>query len=43
VIAHIGGVPLEEVLPSAGGVGAAVLAARGWLWLRLRRPQDPEA
>jgi hypothetical protein len=36
VIAHIGPLPLEELLPSAG---AALAAARGW-WL-LRRRRDP--
>jgi hypothetical protein len=41
VIAHVGGVPVEELLPSAAGAGAALLAARAWLalWLR-RRPPD---
>jgi hypothetical protein len=34
VIAHIGGIPLEELLPSAG---AALVAARGWLALRRGR------
>jgi hypothetical protein len=43
VIAHIAGVPLEEVLPTAGGAGAALLAARGWLWLHLRRRREPGA
>jgi hypothetical protein len=36
VIAHIGPLPLEELLPSAS---AALVAARGW-WL-LRRRRDP--
>jgi hypothetical protein len=31
VIAHIGGIPLEELLPTAS---AAFAAARGWLLLR---------
>jgi hypothetical protein len=43
VIAHIGGVPLEEVLPSVSGAGAALLLARGWLRLRLRRRRGPRA
>jgi hypothetical protein len=43
VIAHIGGVPLEELLPSATGAGAALLAARGWLALHLRRKRDSGA
>jgi hypothetical protein len=37
VIAHIAGVPLEEVLPSAGGTAMALLVARGWILLGLRR------
>jgi hypothetical protein len=35
VIAHIGPLPLEELLASAGGL----LAARGWIMVRLRRPR----
>jgi hypothetical protein len=41
VIAHIAGVPLEEILPSATGVGAGLLLARGWVVLRLRRRRSP--
>jgi hypothetical protein len=41
MIAHIAGVPLEEVLPSASGAAAALLVARGWIMLRLRRRRDP--
>jgi len=37
VVAHVGGVPLEELLPSLGGVGASLLLARGWLTMHLRR------
>jgi hypothetical protein len=37
VVAHIGGMPLEELLPSAGGAGAGLLLARGWLVMHLRR------
>ena len=37
VVAHIGAVPLEELLPSLGGAGAALLLARGWLTLHLRQ------
>jgi hypothetical protein len=35
--AHIAGVPLEEVLPSASGAATALLVARGWIMLRVRR------
>ena len=43
MIAHVGGVPVEEMLPSLGGAGAALLMARGWLALRLRRGREPRA
>jgi hypothetical protein len=41
IVAHIGGVPLEEVLPSASGAAAALLVARGWIMLRVRRRRSP--
>jgi hypothetical protein len=41
VIAHVGGVPLEEMLPSVTGAGGALLLARGWLTLHLRRRREP--
>jgi hypothetical protein len=41
VIAHIGAVPLEEILPSATGAGAGLLLARAWIMLRLRRRREP--
>ena len=37
VIAHVGGVPVEELLPSLTGAGASLLLARGWLTLHVRR------
>ena len=38
MIAHVGGVPVEEaLLPWAGGAGAALLVARVWVASRLRR------
>jgi hypothetical protein len=37
VIAHIGGVPVEEALLSAVGGGAGLLVARGWIMVHLRR------
>jgi hypothetical protein len=41
VIAHVGGVPLEEtLLPLMSGAGAALLVARAWLGSRLRRRSD---
>jgi hypothetical protein len=41
IVAHIAGVPLEEVLPSASGAAPALLVARGWIMLRLRRRREP--
>jgi hypothetical protein len=40
VIAHIGGVPLEEALPLATGAGASLLLARAWLMVHLRRSRS---
>ncbi len=37
MIAHVGSVPLEEILRSLTGAGAGLLLARAWLTLRLRR------
>jgi len=37
MIAHLAGVPLEEVLPALTGSGVALLMARAWLRHRLRR------
>jgi hypothetical protein len=37
VIAHVGGVPLEEALPTLTGSGTALLVVRAWLMLHLRR------
>jgi hypothetical protein len=41
VIAHVAGVPVEELVPSAAGAGACLLLARGWLAVRLRRGRPP--
>ena len=41
MIAHVGGVPLEELLPSVTGAGAGLLAVRAWLMPRLRRRRTP--
>jgi hypothetical protein len=42
MIAHVGGVPVEEILlPLVSGVGAGLLLARGWFVSRVRRPQSP--
>jgi hypothetical protein len=37
VIAHIGGLPLEEMLPVAGSASGGLLVARAWIIVRLRR------
>jgi hypothetical protein len=41
MFAHVGGVPVEELIASAAGAGTALLVARAWfaLWLP-RRPPD---
>jgi hypothetical protein len=41
VIAHVAGVPVEEVLPTLAGTGTGLLVARAWLMLRLRRRREP--
>lgn len=43
MLAHVGGVPVEEMLPSLGGAGAALLMARGWMAFYLRRHRRPDA
>ncbi len=40
MIAHVGGLPLEEIAPSAAGAGAGLLVARAWIALRLRRRRE---
>ena len=37
MIAHIGGVPAEEMLPLIPGAGALLLLVRAWLTLHMRR------
>jgi hypothetical protein len=41
VIAHVGGVPLEESLPALAGAGSGLVVVRAWLMLRLRRRREP--
>jgi hypothetical protein len=36
-LGHVGGVPLEELLPALAGPTGALLATRAWLALHLRR------
>jgi hypothetical protein len=40
VIAHVSGVPLEEMLPSLSGAGVGLLLARAWVTLHLRRRRE---
>jgi hypothetical protein len=40
VIAHVGGVPVEEILPTLAGTGTGLLVVRGWLMLRLPRRRE---
>jgi len=40
VIAHIGALPLEEVLPVLTGGGSGLLAVRAWIAHRMRRRRD---
>jgi hypothetical protein len=36
-LAHVAGVPLEELLPMVAGPGAGLLAVRAWVHVSLRR------
>ena len=42
IIAHVAGVPAEEMLPGLAGTGGALLVARAWLALYLRRRREPD-
>jgi hypothetical protein len=37
VIAHVGGAPIEELLPALSGAGTGLLLARAWIMVRLKR------
>jgi hypothetical protein len=41
VIAHVGGVPVEEILPALAGTSTGLVLVRGWLTLHLRRRREP--
>ncbi len=43
MIAHLGGVPVEELLPSVPAAGAGLLMARAWVMIRVRRRREPQA
>jgi hypothetical protein len=40
IVAHVGGVPVEEILPTLAGAGTGLLVARAWLVVRLRRRRE---
>jgi hypothetical protein len=42
-LGHMGGMPIEELLPALVGGGAGLLAARAWLSLQLRRDRRRES
>ncbi|WP_445151320.1 hypothetical protein [Baekduia sp. Peel2402] len=37
MIAHVSGVPVEELLPAAAGMGTALAVARAWVAVQVRR------
>jgi hypothetical protein len=41
VIAHVGGVPVEEMLPALAGTSTGLLILRAWLMVRVRRRRRP--
>jgi hypothetical protein len=43
MIAHVGGMPVEEMLPALAGTGTGLVIARAWLALRLRHRRGPGA
>ncbi len=43
MIAHIVGVPLEELASVLAGAGTSVLLVRAWLGAHLRRRRGPRA
>jgi len=40
ILAHVGGVPVEEMLPTLAGAGAALLIIRARLALRVQRRRE---
>jgi hypothetical protein len=41
VIAHVAGVPVEELLPTLAGTSSGLLVVRAWWTLRVRRRREP--
>ena len=42
MIAHVGGVPVEELMPALAGTGTGLLIARAWVMLRVRRRRESD-
>ena len=41
LVAHVAGVPVEELIPTAMSFGTALLLTRGWVRDRLPRRRGP--
>lgn len=41
-LAHVAGLPAEELLPALAGAGGLLLLARGWVAQQLRRLRDDD-
>jgi hypothetical protein len=41
IFAHMGGVPVEETLPTLAGAGTVLLVVRARMMYRLRRHKEP--
>jgi hypothetical protein len=43
IVAHVAGLPLEEIAPSFAGAGVGLLLARAWLMVRFgpRQRREP--
>jgi len=41
-LAHVAGMPLEELLPMVAGPGTGLLAVRAWMAMSLRRRREDE-
>lgn len=41
-LAHVAGLPLEELLPMVAGPGTGLLAVRAWVAMSLRRRAEDE-
>lgn len=40
MIAHVSGLPVEELIPALAGTGTSALVLRIWLSMRVRRKQE---